>query len=352
MADKNKKTKIYHEILAKKRNLTVFKNDEFKFEFPKESFDRICKFYGKLTLNPISFVKFNLNVKTIELKKMKTVSHALDEIEIRNVLELSEYYAIVPKNFKEKYNEAQIAEFCPKIKNKAMKNIMKKSGLILDLLLDYCEFQIISKEVQVTSKTTVTYEIIDNIFKYIPLLNVKLINGEKSDFSFYSLKTILEKCGINLEKMIPYLHHEIKNIDRTKLNKESIPLYEKVKLRELKERIINGDLKEQNFGVLYIGSNHCRRYSKVPFDIVEHNGDEIRRLLENKENINKNEKNEKNLNINKEIREEKRKQEINGKEEMKERLRNRISNAKNIRPEKNYFTIRRAIVYRKKNKNK
>ena len=268
MSDKTSKTKRYHEILAKKDSLTVLKNDCFNFEFPKTAFDRICKFYGNLKLNPISFVKFNKNITTIEFKKMRTVSHVLGEKEIANIVELINNFAIVPKYFHEKYTQEQISDLSPKMNNKSMKDIFKKSGIQWDFILDYCELQEISKEVHETSKITVSYEIVENVFKQIPLLNIKINNGEKIDFPYYSYQNILKKSGINLEHMIPYLNHEIKDIDRIELNNEIIPLNEKVKIRQLKERIKYGDLKTEDFDIS-IGNKQCNRYNQIPFDNFE-----------------------------------------------------------------------------------
>ena len=231
MAEKVSKTKIYHEILSKKEKLTVLKQKEFNFEFPKKAFDRICLFYGRLTLNPISFVRFNKSTQKIEFQKLKTISHTLGEKEIGDILESSKSFAIIPKYYHDKYDLSKISQISPKIKNNIMKDIVKKAGLQWDLLLDFCEIQIISTEYHETLKTTISYEIVENVFKNIPLLNISFINGQKVDCTFYSYKKILEKCGIRLEKMIPLLKHEIKEFDRMELFHQIIPLYEKVKVR-------------------------------------------------------------------------------------------------------------------------
>ena len=280
MSEKTSKTKIYHDILAKKKYLTVLKNDSFNFEFPKIAYDRICKFYGKLVINPISFVKFNKNIKKYEFKRMRTVSHVLGEKQIADILELSNNFAIVPKYFHEKYNEQQRSELSPKIKNNTLKDIFKKAGISSDFMLDYCEFQVITTEILETSKVTITYEIVENVFKFIPLLSVKPTNGDKIDFTNYSYRNILKKCGIDLEHMLPYLHLEIKNIDRTELNNEIIPLNEKVKIRNLKERIKDGDLSKQDFDIC-VKNEQCHRYNEVPFDIIQNDENEVRDLLNN-----------------------------------------------------------------------
>ena len=278
MSDKPSKTKIYHDILAKKDSLTVLKKDSFNFEFPKTAFDRISKFYGNLNLNPISFVKFNKNVITVEFKKMKTVSHVLEEKEIANIVESLNNFAIVPKNFHEEYTQEQIVDLSPKMNNKSMKDIFKKAGIQWDLILDFCELQEISKEIHETSKVTVSYKMIENVFKQIPLLNIKTNNGEKIDFPLYSYESILKKSGIKLDHMLPYLNHEVTNIDRTEKNNEINPLNEKVKIRQLKERIKDGDLKTQDFDIS-IGTNECHRYNQIPFDCFENDMKEAGDLL-------------------------------------------------------------------------
>ena len=290
MAEKVSKTKIYHEILSKKEKLTVLKQKEFNFEFPKKAFDRICLFYGKLTLNPISFVRFNKSTQKIEFQKLKTISHTLGEKEIGDILESSKSFAIIPKYYHDKYDLSKISQISPKIKNNIMKDIVKKAGLQWDLLLDFCEIQIISTEYHETLKTTISYEIVENVFKNIPLLNISFINGQKVDCTFYSYKKILEKCGIRLEKMIPLLKHEIKEFDRMELFHQIIPLYEKVKVRELKEKIKHGDLKDQNVDI-YHGANTCHRYKKIPFDnivMVEKEVSDLLKDLNNKVDEQKN----------------------------------------------------------------
>ena len=290
MAEKVSKTKIYHEILSKKEKLTVLKQKEFNFEFPKKAFDRICLFYGKLTLNPISFVRFNKSTQKIEFQKLKTISHTLGEKEIGDILESSKSFAIIPKYYHDKYDLSKISQISPKIKNNIMKDIVKKAGLQWDLLLDFCEIQIISTEYHETLKTTISYEIVENVFKNIPLLNISFINGQKVDCTFYSYKKILEKCGIRLEKMIPLLKHEIKEFDRMELFHQIIPLYEKVKIRELKEKIKHGDLKDQNVDI-YHGANTCHRYKKIPFDnivMVEKEVSDLLKDLNNKVDEQKN----------------------------------------------------------------
>ncbi len=278
MSEKPSKNKIYHDIISQKEYLTVLKDNDYNFEIPKKAFDRICKFYGKLTLNPISFVTFTKKSQFTEIKKMSSVSHVLGEKEIGNILDVSNCFVVIPKFYHDTYNEATIGEISPKLKNKAMKDIIEKAGMQWDLMIDYVELQIISREEQETMKKTITYEIVQNVFRYIPILNVVIFSREKIDFTFYSYKKILEKSGIKLENMIPYLKHEIKDIDRTELTHEVIPLYEKVKFREIKEKITKSNLKDQNIDI-YLGAESLPRFNKSSFDMVEKDGNEASNLL-------------------------------------------------------------------------
>ena len=277
MTEKSSKSKIYHEILSKKENITVLKKDDFNFEFPKKALDKISKFYGEL---PISFVTFSISTKFTEIKKMSTVSHTLGQKEINNILDISNCFAIIPKYYLEIYDETKISEISPKMKNKAMKDIIKKAGMQWDLMIDYFEMQIISTEIEETTKKTFSYEITEKIFSNIQILNIALVNGEKIDFTFYSYKKVLEKSGIKLENMVPNLKYEIKDIDRAELNNEVNHLYEKVELIELKNKIEHGNLKDQNVNI-YLGANPVKRYGKSLFDIVENNEKEATDLLNN-----------------------------------------------------------------------
>ena len=290
MADKKSKSEIYLKILDKKDNLTVLKNKGFNFLFPKKAFDRICKFYGFESLKPISFVHFVKSISTSEIKKMGTVSRALGDREIANILDVSECFAIIPKDYHEKYDEVKISEISPKIKTNIMKDILKKADIEWDLLVDFCEIQIISTQIEETTKVTVNYELIENVFKYIPLLKIIFVNGEKVDFTYYSYKKVLENCGIKLENMIPYLHPEIKKMDRNEIFNKIYPLYERVQLREIKDRVDHGDLKDKNVDI-HIGLDRSKGFKKIPFDEVENNGKEASDLLNDLMNKVNNKKN-------------------------------------------------------------
>ena len=277
MSEKESKTKIYHEILTKKEKLTVLKNKGFNFEFPKQAFDRICQFYGKLSLNPISFVSFTKSSETTEYKKSESVFHSLESQQIGSILDAANCFLIFPKNYFETYDEGTMSKIAPKMKNKAMKDIAKKAEMKWDELADFCEIQIVTTEVQETSKITISYEIVENIFKYIPILQIVFVNGKKIDFSYYSYKSILEKCGIKLENMIPYLKYETKQLDRIELMNQIIPLYEKVKIREIKDRIKRGEL-DQHIN-MNLGTQPCKRYDQIPFDQVEKDQNEANDYL-------------------------------------------------------------------------
>ena len=277
MSESEPKSRLYHEVLTKKKILHVHKKDAFNFEFPKMAFDRICKFYGHEILKPNSFVVYHTMHQTTEIKKLSSVSHQLGEKEITNVLSMLTNFVIIPKDY-EDYDDVQKLKLAPKIDDKIMKNIAKKAGIQWDFMLDYFELQEVTTEVKETSKITITYEIVENVFKLIPLLKVIFSSGESTEFTYYSLKCILEKSGIKLEHVIPYLKNEIKDFDRIQELAKEMPLYEKVKIRELKDRIKKGDLKEQSLDI-YLGMNSCDRYNKIPFDLVQNDENEASTLL-------------------------------------------------------------------------
>ena len=277
MSESEPKSRLYHEVLTKKKILHVHKKDAFNFEFPKMAFDRICKFYGHEILKPNSFVVYHTMHQTTEIKKLSSVSHQLGEKEITNVLSMLTNFVIIPKNY-EDYDDVEKLKLAPKIDDKIMKNIAKKAGIQWDFMLDYFELQEVTTEVKETSKITITYEIVENVFKLIPLLKVIFVDGKSTEFTYYSLKSILEKSGIKLENVLPYLKNEIKDIDRIQELAKEMPLYEKVKIRELKDRIKKGDLKEKSLDI-YLGMDSCDRYNKIPFDLVQNDENEASTLL-------------------------------------------------------------------------
>ena len=277
MSESEPKSILYHEVLTKKEFLSVHKKDSFNFEFPKKAFDRICKFYGHEILKPNSFVVYHTMHSTTEIKKLSSVSHHLEEKEINNVLNMLTHFVIIPKEYEE-YDDMKKMKLAPKLDDKIMKNIAKKADIEWDFMFDYFNITEVTIEVKETSKITITYEIVENVFKLIPILKVVFVNGESTEFSYYSLKSILEKSGIKLENMLPFLKNEIKDINRIEMLAQEIPLYEKVKIRELKDRIKKGDLKEQSLDI-YLGLDSCNRYNKIPFDLVQNDENEASTLL-------------------------------------------------------------------------
>ena len=275
---KPKRTHLYHEILDKKLFLTVIKNKSFNFDIPKKAFDRIAKFYGKEILTPISFVLFNKKTESVEIQKRSTVTHSLNEKELSNIYNSSNCFAFIPKYFHEKYDEVEIDQLTPKINNKAMKNIIKKSGILWDHIDGYCEVQIISTEIEEKTKIRITYELVESVFKVIPLLNLVLVDGKTIDLTYYSYKKILKKCGIKMEDMLPYLTTKINDIDRNKLMNQNIPIYEKVKMREIRDKIRKGKLKDKNIEI-YLGNEPLNRYQFIDFDLVQKDGNEASNFL-------------------------------------------------------------------------
>ena len=277
MSQSQSRSKLYQEVLIKKKILKAHKEKEFNIEFPKFAFDRICKFYGHEILSPNSFVIYHTMSETTEVKKLNSVSHQVGDKEVNNILDNLNNFIIMPISFEE-YDEVKKMELAPKINNKMLRNIVKKAGIAWDFILDYIVIQEVTTEVHETSHITITYQMVDNIFQLIPLLDFNSLNGEKIQFTYYSLKSILEKSGIKLEKMLPFLKHEIKEIDRVKLLSGEIPLYEKVKIRELKDRIKKGDLKEKSLDI-NLGAEPLERFNQIPLDFFKKEEEEERELL-------------------------------------------------------------------------
>ena len=269
---------IYDEILETKLTLTVLKNHGASFDFPKKAFDRICQFYGKEKLKPVSFVTFHKKTETFEVQKRSTAFHDLGNNDILKIFDSANCFEIIPSDYLGKYNDFEISQNAPKIKNKSMKQIAKQAGMEWVNINDYCEINIVSTHVEETSKVIITYYLIESVFKFIPMLNIILVDGKNIDLSYYSYRSILEKSGIKLEDTLPYLKTKVEKIDRKDISVKNIPLYEKVRVREVKDRIKAGNLAEKNVEI-YMGNEPLNRYNKTDFDFVEEERNEASNLL-------------------------------------------------------------------------
>ena len=278
MSESNTKSKLYNEVASKKKFLRVYKKGEKKFSIniPKKAFDRICQFYGYERLTPNSFIIYHTEEVIKTFSRLKTQKKEIDDNEGEKVLEAVDDYYIVPKNLYE-YDEEQQYDLSVKVKSKHIKDIIKKAELDLGEIIELINIQIVTQEEQETTQIQVNYFVYETIFKFVPLLKVIFDNNENFEIAFYSYRTILSKCGIKLEKIIPYLKIKKENINREELMKKVIPLYESAKIRKSKE-IINEDIKDHKLYILK-GCNTLKRYPKSPFDDFELNRNEETILL-------------------------------------------------------------------------
>ena len=294
MTETKGKSHLFDEIACKKEFLKAKQKGDKKFnvKFPKTSFDKICQLYGNERLSPISFITYHtVEIKT-SLSRLKTVSKELDDNETIKVIKTLDNYYVVPKRLRE-YDEEKQYELSVKIKYKHVKDIIKKAGLGIDELLDIVDFQVVTLEnEETTTKIQISYIVYETIFKSIPLLKV-IFENDNFEIAFYSFRTILNKSGIKLEEVIPYLKIIIADINREELMKTIMPLYESVKIRQTKE-LINQDIRNAQLYILK-GCNTCTRYPNNNLDDFEFARNEVSVLLhdiidkiENKKNNLKN----------------------------------------------------------------
>ncbi len=274
----SEKSKIYKDILEKKETLTVLKNKGSSFDFPKKAFDRICQFYGTELLQPMSFILFHTKTETFEMQKRSTAIQGLGDNEITEIYNVANCFEIIPSDYFSKYDEMKISQIAPKLKNKSMKQIIKLTGMEWDKIHDYCEINVVSTHVQETSIIRITYQLVESVFKHIPVLNIKTNDEKNVDLSYYSYKTILEKSGIKLEDSLPYLKTEKVALDRKDIKDKNITLCEKVKAREIRDKINSGTLADKNVEI-YKGNEPLNHYKKTDFDFVQGERNEASTLL-------------------------------------------------------------------------
>ena len=265
MSEKGAKKNLYSQLGDKIEFLRVHKKDskDFDFKFPKKAFDKICKFYGNERLSPISFLSYHIESATSQITRLKTMSKEIEEGEADTILKTINEFLIIPKSLYS-YDEEKQFELAIKTKGKYIQDIVKKAGFDLDSLLEFASIQIVEQEIQETTKIQTNYYTYETVFSLVPILKVIFESGENFDIAFYSYRNILNKCGLKLEQIGPYLTIEKKDINRKELMKKHIPLYESSKVRELKGKI-NEEIKDQTIYILK-GGNVCKRYPEIPFD--------------------------------------------------------------------------------------
>ena len=278
MSDNKSMSKIYEQAILNKEFFRAFKKEDNTFDitFPKKGLLKIFKLYGNERYTTSSFISYSIQYTTSTLKRLETTSKEIEDHEVDLILGTLDNYLVIPKSLYSLSEEKQFDEAI-KLKGKIIKDIIKKAGYEIDSLFSYSTFEIVTKEILESRKTHISYYIYENIFRFVPLVRVYFNNGENFDTAFYSYRSILEKCGIKLEDMNPYIRIKIKEINREELMKQEIPLYESSKRRILKG-MIGQDIKEQTFDLLK-GVDPLQRFKKVPFDEFEQNLNEESILL-------------------------------------------------------------------------
>ena len=278
-------------------------NPNFDLKLPKTSLNTIIKLYGEEQIQFNSFIIYinqetNLSIVT----QKKTMKKELDDNEANIISEklnnLGKYF-IIPESLKELDEEKQFEQSI-KIKGKCITHIMKKAGINFESMIFYLGLQIISQEI--SENVVIDYYTFEKIFKLISLLTIKFNNNNKNnlDITFYSFRQILKNCGIKLEDILPFLHIDITNLERSNINNEDLPLIKFLKIRQLKELIspevqnTNIDLmkgtesllriNKNNFEDLDMFRNNQSNFLKEIIKKIEVKKDDIKKTSENEEN--------------------------------------------------------------------
>ena len=266
----NNQSSLYNDIYNSKFFLKASKKSEYEIRLPKSSFDKIITLYGNEKIMPLSFISFCTVVENKE-----TIINMAGSINIRSTLQINKILhsmnnlLIYPASY-EGLSENEKIIRSPKLTNKSLQNISKKIGMDFSEMINYLSLQIVTVRLKESIRTIKSLEIYLMIFNYIHLLNVKFPNKIKFPITYYSYKSILNMCGITIDKMFGTFDIEqTNNLNRDDLlkNEKSI-LYNKVLIRELYERI-DDKIKEEQIDV-YKGGEHCGRIPKPQFDALEY----------------------------------------------------------------------------------
>ena len=265
----NTKSSIYKSIYESKFFLNVIKKSLFDIKIPRSSFDKIISLYGKEIILPLSFINFCNPVQNKE-----TVINMSGSIDMRSTLQINKIMDslnnlyIYPTSY-EGLDEIEKMKRSPKLKSKYLKNISKKMDMDFTDMINYLSIQITTIETRESISTLKNLELYLMIFNNIHTMKVKFPDKEKFDIAYYSYKSILNKCGINLDKVFPFFDvnriNDMKREDILK-NEKSI-LYDKVKARELKEGI-DKKIRQDKIDI-YKGTDQCPRMPRPKYDDFE-----------------------------------------------------------------------------------
>ena len=265
----NTKSSMYKNIYESKFFLNVIKKSLFDIKIPRSSFDKIISLYGKEIILPLSFINFCNPVQNKE-----TVINMSGSIDMRSTLQINKIMDslnnlyIYPTSY-EGLDEIEKMKRSPKLKSKYLKNISKKMDMDFTDMINYLSIQITTIETRESISTLKNLELYLMIFNNIHTMKVKFPDKEKLDIAYYSYKTILNKCGINIDKMFPFFDvNRINDMKREDILKnEKSKLYDKVKARELKEGI-DKKIRQDKIDI-YKGTEQCLRMPRPRYDDFE-----------------------------------------------------------------------------------
>ena len=246
-------------------------NQNFYFQIPKNSVDKIIKLFGDEKIQFENFIIYSEENISSMVTKKETMNKELDDFEANRISEglnnLGKYY-IIPESLKTLDEDKQY-EQAIKLKGKYITYIMKKAGIELESMIYYLGVQIISHEDNENNEiNNIDYFLIEKIFNQIQILSIKFKNKNSNlNISFYSFQQILKNCHINLEKILPFLHIVISNLNRTNINYKEIAIYNALKLRQIKKQI---SLEVQNKHIdIMKGTDTLTRIERDDFNDLE-----------------------------------------------------------------------------------
>ena len=264
----NSQNSIFYNVYQKS-------NPDFNIKIPFNSISTIQKLYGSESLLFKSFIIYSKEKSSSTITQEKTMKKELDDNEANRISEglnnLGKYY-IIPESLKYLDEDKQY-EQAIKLPGKYITHIMNKAGINLESMIFYLGMQIVSHEIN--ENVVINYYAFEKIFNLIEILLIKFNNNNNNNINnknninitFYSFNQILKNCGIKLEEIIPFLHIDIKNINRKELNYNTIPIYKAYKIRQLKQLIPN-EVQNNNIDIMK-GTESLIRIDKDNFDFFD-----------------------------------------------------------------------------------
>ena len=250
-------------------NIYQKSNPNFNIKISQKAIDAINKLYGDESIQFNSFITYLSQKNISTITQEKTMKKELDDNEANKIYEgLNNLgkYLIIPESLKNLDEDKQY-EQAIKLPGKNITHIMKKAGIDFESMIYYLGLQIVSHEIN--ENVVINYYLLESIFKLIPTLSIKFDNKNNFDITFYSFNKILKNCGIKLDEIIPFLHIDIKNIDRAELNSNNIPVYRAYQHRQIKN-LITPELQNMNMDLMK-GTDSLSRIKKNDFDNFDMN---------------------------------------------------------------------------------